>query len=197
FYDLQATIRDGQRCSAPKAYLVPNDYKENLDIVSEAFVKKIMIDNSQAKGVVFDFGGQTREVRANKEVILSAGAINTAQLLMLSGVGPRQELKKHKIRVKADLPVGKNLQDHLSVFLAFELNEEIMPFAKKQADKSHIIQYISSKSGALTSLQGVVVSALLDQNDTRANEYPDYQLLFWEGHAGVAKTQLRIKPEVI
>ncbi|GFY77392.1 glucose dehydrogenase [Trichonephila inaurata madagascariensis] len=95
FYDFQATLRDGQRCSAAKAYLAPNDHKENLDIVSEAFVKKIIVDNFQAIGVVFDFEGQTREVRANKEVILSAGTVNTAQLLMLSGIGPRQELEKH------------------------------------------------------------------------------------------------------
>ncbi|GFY77609.1 glucose dehydrogenase [Trichonephila inaurata madagascariensis] len=196
FYDLQATMRVGQRCSAAKAYLVPNDHKENLDIVSEAFVRKIVIDNSQARGVVFDFEGQTREVRAIREVILSAGTVNTAQLLMLSGVGPRRELEKHKILVKADLPVGKNLQEHWGVFLAFELSEEIIPFAEKQVDESNIIEYISSKTGVLTSPQGFAVSALLDQNDTKGiNEYPDYQLYFWEGYAGLTKDQHRIKPE--
>ncbi|GFU68944.1 glucose dehydrogenase [Trichonephila clavipes] len=95
FYDFQATMRAGQRCSAAKAYLAPNDHKENLDIVSGAFVKKIIINSFQALGVVYDFKGKTREVRAYKEVIVSAGTVNTAQLLMLSGIGPSEELAKH------------------------------------------------------------------------------------------------------
>ncbi|GFT65192.1 transposable element Tcb2 transposase [Trichonephila clavipes] len=96
FYNLQATIRNGQRCSAAKAYLAPIDDRTNLDIVSGAFVKKVMIDDLQAKGVMFDFQGRSRFVRANKEVIMAAGTTNTAQLLMLSGVGPKEELRKHR-----------------------------------------------------------------------------------------------------
>ncbi|GFR05811.1 glucose dehydrogenase, partial [Trichonephila clavata] len=107
---------------------------------------KIIIDNSFAKGVVYDFEGKTRTVRAYKEVILSAGTVNTAQLLMLSGIGPRQELEKHHIRVKADLPVGKNMQDHWAAMLAFELSDDITPIQKKQVDESKIKQYISSKT---------------------------------------------------
>ncbi|GFT74074.1 uncharacterized GMC-type oxidoreductase MT1316 [Nephila pilipes] len=196
FYDLQATVRAGQRCSAAKAYLAPNDHKENLDIVSGAFVKKIVIDNLQAKGVVFDFEGQTREVRAFKEVILSAGSVNTAQLLMLSGIGPRQELEKHNIHVKADLPVGKNMQDHWAAMYGFELSEDITPLAKKQVNQSSIMDYISTKTGPLTSVQGVAVMAFLDRNDPNGtNEYPDYQLYFWEGATGPPEKQLRMKPE--
>ncbi|GFT74078.1 glucose dehydrogenase [Nephila pilipes] len=195
FYDLQATIRRGQRCSSAKAYLAPNDHKENLDIVAGAFVKKIIIDNLQAKGVVFDFKGQTREVRALREVILSAGTINTAQLLMLSGVGPRQELKKHNILVKADLPVGKNLEDHWAPMIPFELSHEIMLFPKKQVDHSSIMDYVYSKTGPLTSVQGVATLALLDRNDPNGtNEYSDYQLYFWEMAAGSLDKQLRFKP---
>ncbi|GFT52987.1 glucose dehydrogenase [Nephila pilipes] len=107
FYDYQATMRNGQRCSPAKAYLVKNDYRKNLDIVANAFVKKIIIDNLQAKGVEFDFEGQPRVVRANKEVIISAGTTNTAQLLMLSGIGPKEELQKHKILVQVKILVGK------------------------------------------------------------------------------------------
>ncbi|GIY71403.1 glucose dehydrogenase [Caerostris extrusa] len=106
FYDLQATIGKGQRCSAAKAYLVPKEDEPNLDIVAKAFVTKIIIENQQAKGVEFDFNGEKRQVRAYKEVIMAAGTVNTAQLLMLSGIGPREELEKHKIPVKVDLPVG-------------------------------------------------------------------------------------------
>ncbi|GFV94762.1 hypothetical protein TNCV_3864851 [Trichonephila clavipes] len=71
-----------------------------------------------------------------------------------------------------------------------------MSFSEKQVDESNIIEYISSKTGVLTSPQGFAVSALLDQNDTKGiNEYPDYQLYFWEGYAGLTKDQHRIKPE--
>ncbi|GFS52762.1 uncharacterized GMC-type oxidoreductase Mb1310 [Trichonephila clavipes] len=191
-------MRAGQRYSAAKAYLAPNDHKENLDIVSGAFVKKIIINNFQALGVVYDFEGKTREVRAYKEVILSAGTVNTAQLLMLSGIGPSEELAKHNIRVKADLPVGKNMQDHWAAMLAFELSDDITPLQNKQVDESNIKQYISSKTGVLSSVQGVAVLAFLDKDDPKGKkDYPDYQLYFWEGATGPAKDQLRIKPEVI
>ncbi|CAL1273603.1 unnamed protein product [Larinioides sclopetarius] len=96
FYDLQATMRNGQRCSAAKAYLVPNENKENLDIVKNAFVTKIIIEDRQARGVEVDLNGISRKVTARREVILSAGTINSAKLLMLSGIGPKEELQKHK-----------------------------------------------------------------------------------------------------
>ena len=196
FYDLQALIRKGQRCSAAKAYLVPNDHRHNLDIVAEAFVTKIIIENNSAVGVKFNFKGRTREVRARREVIMSAGAINTAQLLMLSGIGPKEELEKHDIPVLADLPVGKNLQDHWAAILNFELSENITQFEDKQKDNSSIWNYIHSKKGPLTSVQGVNTIAFLDKNGPNStDDYPDYQLYFWEGALGPPESQLRIKPE--
>ncbi|KAF8782848.1 Glucose dehydrogenase like protein [Argiope bruennichi] len=195
-YDMQASTRNGQRCSAAKAYLVPSENKTNLDIVAGAFVKKIIIENRMAKGVVFDFEGATREVRAYKEIILSAGTTNTAQLLMLSGIGPRAELEKHKIPVIADLPVGKNLQDHWATILSFELAGNIKPFAEKQVDESQIKNYIDNKKGVLTSPQGVNLLAFLNRNEPIATgNYPDHQLYFWEGATDPPEHQLRIKPE--
>ncbi|GFY08492.1 uncharacterized protein TNCV_4970191 [Trichonephila clavipes] len=103
-------------------------------------------------------------------------------------------LSTHGIRVKADLPVGKNMMDRVGTFLVFELSDGIMSFAKKQVDESNIVQYITSKSGVLASPIGVAVTALLARNDTNGiNEYPDYQLTFWEGSADEKQ---RIKPEV-
>ncbi|XP_035225710.1 glucose dehydrogenase [FAD, quinone]-like [Stegodyphus dumicola] len=194
FYDLQATIRRGQRCSTAKAYLVPSDHRENLDIVAEAFVKKIIIDNHQAQGVIFDFEGKEREVRAFKEVILSAGTVNSAQLLMLSGIGPQEELEKFNIPLVADLPVGRNLQDHWATVLPYEMNDK--PFEEKQKDQSSIWDYILSKTGPLTSVQGVNNIAFLDKDGPKApGDYPDYQLYIWEAAVGPAKTQQNIKPE--
>ncbi|KAF8783201.1 Glucose dehydrogenase like protein [Argiope bruennichi] len=89
FYDFQATIRNSQRCSPPKAYLVPAEYRPNLDIVTSAYVKKIKIEGKQATGVVFDYGGSEHTVKATREVIISAGTAKTPQLLMLSGIGPK------------------------------------------------------------------------------------------------------------
>ncbi|GIX68544.1 glucose dehydrogenase [Caerostris darwini] len=196
FYDLQATIGKGQRCSAAKAYLVPKEDEPNLDIVAKAFVTKIIIENQQAKGVEFDFNGEKRQVRAYKEVIMAAGTVNTAQLLMLSGIGPRAELEKHKIPVKVDLPVGKNLQDHWAALINFELGRKIKPFVKKQTDTAEIHKYITSKKGPLTSPQGVNLLAFLNRNEPIAEgNYPDHQLYFWEGATGPAEKQLNIKPE--
>ncbi|XP_023307244.2 glucose dehydrogenase [FAD, quinone] [Lucilia cuprina] len=111
------TLRDGLRCSANKAYIRPIWKRPNLDVLLKAFVEKVIIDphSKQAKGIIFNWLGARYEVKATREVILSSGAIASPQLLMVSGVGPRQQLQKHDIDVIHDLPgVGGNLQDHIS-----------------------------------------------------------------------------------
>ncbi|CAL1273602.1 unnamed protein product [Larinioides sclopetarius] len=193
FYDLQATMRNGQRCSAAKAYLVPNENKENLDIVKNAFVTKIIIEDRQARGVEVDLNGISRKVTARREVILSAGTINSAKLLMLSGIGPKEELQKHKIPVVADLPVGRNLQDHFGSMLNFELSDKIEPFSQKIRKEANIWEYINSKAGVLTSVYGVSTIAFLNTfgtNDT--NDYPEFELYFGEGAQEVVKHQFMI-----
>ncbi|GFT74066.1 glucose dehydrogenase [Nephila pilipes] len=196
FFDLQATMKDGQRCSAAKAYLVPNENRENLDIISSAFVKKIIIKDRQAQGVVFEFKKKTRKVTARKEVIVSAGAINSAKLLMLSGIGPRKELEKHKIPVIADLPVGRNLQEQYGVLINFVLSNKIEPFTQKIRDDASIREYINSKSGPLTSLAGVSDVAFLSKIGVQPpDDYPDYELYFGEGIMEIVKEKYNIKPE--
>ncbi|CAL1262978.1 unnamed protein product, partial [Larinioides sclopetarius] len=119
FYDHQAHVRNGQRCNTAKAYLVPVENRTNLDIIGGAHVKKIIFDGTRAFGVQFDYKNSEHIVKARREVIMSAGTTNTAQLLMLSGIGPREHLKKFKIPVIKDLPVGNNFQDHCATFLPF------------------------------------------------------------------------------
>ncbi|XP_067637874.1 glucose dehydrogenase [FAD, quinone] [Eurosta solidaginis] len=112
-----ATVRHGLRCSANKAYLRPVWRRPNLDIVLKAFVKKIHIDKDTnvIHGVEFEHNGLLHKVRARREVILSAGAIGSPHMLMLSGVGPGAHLSDHKIKVIQHLAgVGINLQDHVS-----------------------------------------------------------------------------------
>ncbi|KAB7493788.1 Glucose dehydrogenase [FAD, quinone] [Armadillidium nasatum] len=121
FTDIQFTMRDGFRCSTNKAFLVPAGERENLDIAKHSHVTKVLIDPStnRAYGVRFFRYGKYHDVLARKEVILSAGVFNSPQLLMLSGVGPKDHLKDMGIRLIKDLPVGFNLQDHQGFGMKF------------------------------------------------------------------------------
>ncbi len=110
----QATIRNGVRCSAAEAYLAPVHRRSNLAIRTDLFVERILFDGNRAAGVSCRSAAGGKDLRAGKEVILSAGTIASPQLLMVSGVGPADQLREHGIEVVADLPgVGENLQDHV------------------------------------------------------------------------------------
>jgi choline dehydrogenase len=109
----QCTIKDGQRCGASRGYLKPAMARDNVTVLTGALVSRIVIEDKKARGVVFSIKGNTTEITANKEVILSGGAINSPQILMLSGIGEKAQLEKQGITCKHDLPgVGKNLQEH-------------------------------------------------------------------------------------
>ncbi|MBB5519901.1 GMC family oxidoreductase [Amphiplicatus metriothermophilus] len=110
----QVTQRNGRRCSAAVAYLHPARSRPNLTVISDAHAERVLFDGRRATGVRFRANGAARTVTARREVILSAGAFQSPQLLMLSGVGPGAHLRAHGIEVVADSPeVGANLQDHL------------------------------------------------------------------------------------
>ena len=113
----QAFTRDGARCSTAKAFLRPVRNRGNLDISMRSHVTKVVMDaaSKTATGVQFQRDGTIYSVSASKEVIVSAGSVNSAQILMLSGVGPAQHLHQMGIAVLADLPVGDNLQDHITM----------------------------------------------------------------------------------
>jgi len=112
----QVTQKNGQRCSAAVGYLRPAEQRKNLTIVTDALTTKVVFDGQKAIGIEYLKDGEKQTVRAAQEVILSGGAINSPQLLMLSGVGDKTELNQHKINVVHHLPgVGKNMQDHLDV----------------------------------------------------------------------------------
>lgn len=116
---LDATKRNGRRCSAAVAHLRPALSRPNLTLLTRAMVQRLVIDGNRASGVVFTQGGETHTVEAEKEIILSGGAINSPQTLMLSGIGPADHLRDHGVTVRSDLPgVGQNLQDHATVGIA-------------------------------------------------------------------------------
>jgi choline dehydrogenase len=119
FYHL--TQREGKRCSSAKAYIEPALDRSNLTVETEAQVTRVRFEDDRAVGVTYEQDGTTRRADAAGEVILSAGSINTPQLLLLSGLGPVDHIREHGIDVQADLPgVGRNLQDQLKVGVVFE-----------------------------------------------------------------------------
>jgi len=121
FTPRQVTIRNGRRCSAAVAYLRPALSRSSLRVEIGASVNRVLIDGHRAVGVEYvSASGETSQVHAAREVILAGGAINSPQLLMLSGIGDPAELRTHGIETKVPLAgVGKNLQDHLSADVGF------------------------------------------------------------------------------
>ncbi len=118
----QLTLRNGRRASAAVCYLKPARNRPNLSVSTDSRVTRILVEGKRAVGVEYVKGGQKIVARAGREVILSAGAINSPRLLMLSGIGPAEHLGQVGIPVVHDLPgVGRNLQDHMDVYLVYEL----------------------------------------------------------------------------
>ncbi|MFT3720172.1 GMC family oxidoreductase [Pseudorhodoferax sp.] len=109
----QYTIKGGQRHTTYKAFIEPVRHRSNLSVLTDAHVARVLLDGEQATGVEVLHGGQRRQIAAAREVILSAGALASPQLLMLSGIGEAAQLQRHGIAVRHALPgVGRNLQDH-------------------------------------------------------------------------------------
>ena len=126
FGRMDMTVRDGVRCSTSLAYLKPAMTRANLDVQTHALTTRVLLEGRKAVGVEYRQGANTFRVRARKEVILSASSFNSPKLLMLSGIGPAAHLKEHGIKVVHDLPgVGRNLQDHLEVWVQQECTQKI------------------------------------------------------------------------
>lgn len=150
----QATLSGARRCSAAHGYLRPARKRANLEVRTGAAVSRVLIEGQRAVGVSYCVGGETREARARAEVILSAGAIVTPQILMLSGIGPASELVRHGIEVRVDVPgVGRNLQDHLVVPLMWRLKDG-QPSMNGRLGGARILlevlNYLVRKRGAMT-----------------------------------------------
>ena len=124
FGRFQTTQDNGMRASTSVRYLHPNMARENLTIITEALALRILFDANRATGVEIDHGGTIEEVHAAHEVILSAGAYQSPQLLMLSGIGPADTLPLFGIEVRQDLPVGANLQDHCMTLMNWSADYE-------------------------------------------------------------------------
>lgn len=146
----QLNQKDGERHSAADAYLRPALERENLTVESHARATRVLFEGRRAVGVAYVQDGQQRQVRASREVVLSAGAIGSAQLLLLSGVGPAEALRALEIPVAQDAPgVGENLQDHPRVALTHASKK---PLGLSEAEQEQAQrEYAESRSGPLSS----------------------------------------------
>jgi len=153
----QMTQINGQRCSAAKAFLTPNLHRSNLTVITDAQAQKLVIDeNKVATGVCYKVKGHNHNIFAKKEVLLSAGAFNSPQLMMLSGIGPKDELAKHNIDLVHELAgVGQNLQDHPDTVVVNHHKRDdllaIRPKAMWWLFKQALQYFKQKRSGILTS----------------------------------------------
>ncbi|WP_318306942.1 GMC family oxidoreductase [Amycolatopsis solani] len=169
---MQQNAADGLRYSASRGYL--HHAPPSLELQSRVLATKVLIENGRASGVeVTDTGGGRRVVRAGKEVILAAGVVGSAQLLMLSGVGHAEHLKEHGVDVVADLPVGDNLHDHMFHALTFQVSSSKLrgtaPFFARGLAKELL------RPGS-TFLANSVFEAVAFLRTSQAETVPDLQL---------------------
>lgn len=170
----QVTQKNGYRHSAAAAFLTPILNRPHLKVETHAHVTRILFEGKRAVGIEYIQDGQTRQASAEREILLCGGAINSPQLLMLSGIGAADELQKHDISVLIDLPgVGKNLQDHLVTGILFYAKKKI---SLLNAEKpSSILQYLTRRNGPLTS---IVAEAGGFIHTKRSLDVPDLQFHF-------------------
>lgn len=180
FMIAQGTIRRGSRCSTAKAFLRPIRLRRNIHTAMNCHVTRILIDPiaMKATGVEFVRDGRRQIVRARKEVILSAGAINSAQILMLSGIGPKEHLRHIGIPVIKDLPVGDNLQDHVGMGgLTFLIDKPVAIVQDRFQAAAITMHYVANGRGPMTTLGGVEGYAFVNTKyANRSIDYPDIQL---------------------
>jgi len=166
----QLTQRNGMRCSAAVAFLHPALRCPNLKVVTDALATRILFDGARASGVEIIHHGEVKEIHAETEVILSAGAYNSPQLLLLSGIGPAADLARLMVPVRVDLPVGEALQDHPIVMMSWNSDTEGLLTA---ASPDNAQRLSSEGRGPLTSNVAEAGGFFRTRNDLEA---PDIQI---------------------
>lgn len=186
FNYLQVTMENGTRWSSSRAYLHPVHNRRNLHVKKQSTVTKIIINpkTKVATGVEFVRNNKKYIVKARKEVIVSAGTINSAQLLMLSGIGPKKHLQEKKIKVIKNAKVGYNLQDHTATGgLTYLIDYPYSLITNRLiSNNKNIVDYFSFHEGPFSVPGGCEALGFLDlknMNDT--DGYPDLELLLISG----------------
>lgn len=201
FSYIQANMNRGTRCSAAKAYLQSIN-RSNLEIITGARVIKVLIDsNKQAYGVEYVQNDKFKKVTCKKEVILSAGTIDSAKLLMLSGIGPRDHLEELGIPMIQDSKVGYNMYEHIGFLgLTFMINQSESISPKNLINPNILFEYLLHKNGVLTVPGGAEALAFI-RSKYAPDERPDIELLFVSGslhsdNGEVLRKTLRLTDDV-
>ncbi|MEJ8846982.1 GMC family oxidoreductase [Variovorax rhizosphaerae] len=188
----QTTTRNGKRCSAAVGYLRPAQGRRNLTVKTDALINRIVIEKGRAVGVEVIEAGRPSVVRCAREVLVTSGAIGSPKLMLLSGIGPAEQLRKLGINVVADQPeVGQNLHDHFGIDIVYELNgpDSFDKYAKPHWMAWAGLQYALFRKGPVAS--NIVEGGAFWYAD-RNEPTPDLQFHFLVGagvEAGVPKIE--------
>lgn len=148
------TIRDGRRWSTASAFLRPALDRPNLTVETQALSHRILVEDGRANTVEYGQGGQFHQAKADREIIVCAGTVNSPQLLLLSGIGPGEEIAGTGIKPVHELPgVGKNMQDHVDCVLSWECRKPVTLYTDLRADKLalSLVQGMLFGSGTITT----------------------------------------------
>ncbi len=170
------TVHQGRRGSTAARFLRPALTRPNLTLVTEALTTRVVIEQGRAVGIEYEKGGERTIARAEREVILSAGAFNSPQILLLSGIGPAEELREHGLAVVRDLPgVGRNLQDHASI--AMQYDAAVDTFDKQLRFDRMAVAWMKWKLFGTGTIAGLPVGAQGFIKTREGLDRPDIQLL--------------------
>ncbi|EDW51057.1 glucose dehydrogenase [FAD, quinone] [Drosophila sechellia] len=169
------TVRQGQRMSTAKGYLgAVAKSRSNLHVVKNALVTKLDLDGETVTAVKFERAGVSHRVKVTKDVVISAGAIDSPALLLRSGIGPSKHLEELGIPVELDLPgVGRNLQDHVVVPIFLRLDEGQAEPMTEKAVLDGIYQYLIHRTGPLAAHSTASLVAFINTNASSDSAYPD------------------------
>ncbi len=179
----QVTQKNGERWSVARAYLHPVRGRANLTVLTGARASRVLLEGKRASGVAYTAKGRHGEIAARREVILCGGAINSPQLLMLSGIGAERELRRHGIATLHELPgVGQNLQDHLDVLVVHHCVKPVslgISLRNVLMQGKHLLNYLLFRNGPLTT-NGAEGGGFI--KSAAAQAIPDLQLHFTPAH---------------
>lgn len=173
----QVTQQRGRRCSAAAGYLRPARHRPNLTLQTNALVERIVFKDHRAVGVEYRVGSKRHTAYCDGEVLVSAGTVNSPQLLMLSGIGPADHLRSHGVQVVVDQPsVGRNLQDHLDVCTLYKSTRPISYDFTRLQELRVLLQYWLKREGA--GVSNIAEAGAFACSSRAARDRPDIQMHF-------------------
>ncbi|MGF6779293.1 GMC family oxidoreductase [Paraburkholderia sp. GAS334] len=190
----QHTIARGIRCSAARAYLGPARTRPNLVVRDRCLAHRLLLIRNEVIGVLYERDGALFRAFAARETVISCGAVGSPQLLMLSGIGPTEELRARGLSVQADLPgVGKNLQDHLAVNVGYEVKSGMSMNATLSGWRKYLrgVQYLVTRGGPLAMGTSHALAFVRSRSDL---DRPDMQISFRPWSFTFESTKLRVHP---